>query len=63
MVQGLRAGEDVLGLYSASVSGLIWYRQGSTRKLLGMVRTFFPGEVEQMMDSFGKREKNVLIWV
>lgn len=23
-----------------------------------MVRTIFPGEVEQMMDSFGEREKN-----
>lgn len=24
-----------------------------------MVRTIFPGEVEQMMDSFGKRENDV----
>lgn len=63
MVQGLRAGKDVLGLYSASASGLIWNRQGSTRKLLEMARTFFPGEVEQMMDCFGKREKNMLMWV
>lgn len=63
MVQGLRAGKDVQSLYSASVSGLIWNRQGSTTKLLEIVRTIFPGEVEQMMDSFGRREKNVLMCV
>lgn len=57
MVQGLIAGKDVQSLYSSSVSGLIWNRQGSTRKLLEMVRTIFPGEEEQMTDSFGKRGK------
>ena len=61
MVQGLRAGKDVQSLYSASVSGLTWNRQGSTRKLLEMVRTISLGEVEQMADSFGKRQKNVLM--
>lgn len=53
----------MFSLHSASVSGLIWNRQGSIRKLLEVVRTIFPGEVEQMMDSSGKREKNVLMWV
>ena len=57
------AGKDVQSLYSASVSGLICNRQGFTRKLLEMVRTIFWGQLEQMTDSFGKREKNVLMWV
>lgn len=43
---------------------MIWNRQGSTQKLLEIVGTFFPWEVEQMTIVMEKEKyEYILMWV